>query len=63
MENWKELFRNEHESSPQLSLHKYLKIVVYDGYVKYEEAEIHRSAIMKDFEDVNKKINKKINKK
>ena len=23
--------------------------VVYDGYVKYEEAEIHRSAIMQDF--------------
>ena len=25
--------------------------VVYDGYVKYEEAEIHRSAIMQDFRD------------
>ena len=29
----------------------YFKIVVYDGYVKYEEAEIHRSAIMQDFQD------------
>ena len=25
--------------------------MVYDGYVKYEEAEIHRSAIMQDFRD------------
>ena len=23
----------------------------YDGYVKYEEAEVHRSAIMQDFRD------------
>ena len=30
--------------------------VVYDGYVKYEEAEIHRSAIMQDFLDSEKKI-------
>ena len=27
-----------------------------DGYVKYEEAEFHRSAIMQDFQ-VKKKIN------
>ena len=25
--------------------------VVSDGYVKYEEAEVHRSAIMQDFQD------------
>ena len=29
--------------------------VVYDGYVKYEEAEIHKSAIMQDFRDNEKK--------
>ena len=29
--------------------------VVYDGYVKYEEAEIHRSAIMQNFRDSRKK--------
>ena len=29
--------------------------VVYDGYVKYEEAEIHRSAIMQDCQDNEKK--------
>ena len=33
--------------------------VVYDGYVKYEEAEIHRSAIMQDFRNSEKKNNKK----
>ena len=44
----------EHESSPPLSLDHYLKIVVYDGYVKYEEAEINRSAIMQDFRDKKK---------
>ena len=37
----------------------YIKIVVYDGYVKYEEAEIHRSAIMQDFRDNKKKKKKK----
>ena len=26
-----------------------------DGYVKYEEAEIHRSAIMQDFRNSEKK--------
>ena len=31
--------------------------MVYDGYVKYEEAEIHRSAIMHDFQDIYKKKN------
>ena len=30
-------------------------MVVYDGYVKYEEAEVHRSAIMQDFQDNEKK--------
>ena len=30
--------------------------VVSDGYVKYEEAEVHRSAIMQDFRDNVKKI-------
>ena len=30
--------------------------VVYDGYVKYEEAEIRRSAINQDFRDSEKKI-------
>ena len=55
----KELFGNEHESSPPLSLDHYFKIVVYDGYVKYEEAEIRRSAIMQDFRDSGKKIEKK----
>ena len=34
--------------------------MVYDGYMKYEEAEIHRSAIMQDIRDSEKK--KKINK-
>ena len=29
--------------------------VVCDGYVKYEEAEVHRSAIMQDFQDHEKK--------
>ena len=33
--------------------------VVYDGYVKYKVAEIHRSAIMQDFRDSEKKIIKK----
>ena len=43
--------------------------MVYDVYVKYEEAEIHRSATMQDFRDTQKKkkkfflekIEKKIN--
>ena len=30
--------------------------VVYDGYVKYEEAEIHRSANMQDFRDSEKNL-------
>ena len=47
---------NEHESSPPLSLDHYFKIVVYDGYVKYEDAEIHSSAIMQDFRNSGKKI-------
>ena len=34
--------------------------MVYDGYVKYEEAEIHRSAIMQDFRKKKKKKKKKI---
>ena len=29
--------------------------MVYDGYVKYAEAEIHRSAIMLNFRDSEKK--------
>ena len=29
--------------------------MVSDGYVKYEEAEVHRSAIMQDFRDNKKK--------
>ena len=33
--------------------------MVYDGYVKYEEAEIHRSAIMQDFRDSEKFFFKK----
>ena len=49
------MFGNEHESSPPLSLDHYFKIVVYDGNGKYEEAEIHRSAIMQDFRDTEKK--------
>ena len=32
--------------------------VVFDGYVKYEEAEIHRSAIMQDFRNSEKKFEK-----
>ena len=28
--------------------------MVSDGYVKYEEAEVHRSAIMQDFQDNEK---------
>ena len=30
-------------------------LMLYDGYVKYEEAEVHRSAIMQDFRDNEKK--------
>ena len=30
--------------------------MVYDGYVKYEEADIHRSAIMQDFQNSEKKL-------
>ena len=30
-------------------------LVLYDGYVKYEEAEVHRSAIMQDFRDNKEK--------
>ena len=52
------MFGNEHESSRLLSLDHYFKIVVYDGYVKYEEAEIHRSAIMQDFRNSEKKKKK-----
>ena len=37
--------------------------MVYDGYVKYAEAEIHRSAIMLNFRDSEKKKIKKIIKK
>ena len=33
--------------------------MVYDGYVKYEKAEIHRSAIMQDFQNSMKKKSKK----
>ena len=29
--------------------------VLSDGYVKYEEVEVHRSAIMQDFRDNDKK--------
>ena len=29
--------------------------MLFDGYVKYEEAEVHRSAIMQDFHDEEKK--------
>ena len=29
--------------------------MLYDGYVKYEEAEVHGSAIMQDFRDNEKK--------
>ena len=32
-----------------------IKLLVYDGYMKYEEAEIHRSAIMQDFQNSEKK--------
>ena len=31
-------------------------MVVSDGYVKYEEAEVDRSAIMQDFQDNEKKV-------
>ena len=32
-----------------------------DGYVKYEEAEVHRSAIMQDFRDnERKKLNSRL---
>ena len=30
-------------------------LVVSDGYVKYEEAKVHRSAIMPDLQDNEKK--------
>ena len=30
-------------------------MVLSDGYVKYEEAEVHRSAIMQNFRDNEKK--------
>ena len=32
-----------------------IPLVVSDGYVKYEEAEVHGSAIMQDFQDREKK--------
>ena len=35
-------------------------MMVYDGHVKYEEAEIHRSAIMQDFRDSGEKKYKKM---
>ena len=31
-------------------------LVLSGGYVKYEEAEVHRSGIMQDFRDNEKKI-------
>ena len=31
-------------------------LVLSDGYVRYEEAEVQRSAIMQDFRDNEKKI-------
>ena len=31
-------------------------LVISDGYVKYEEADIHRSAIMQNFRDNENKI-------
>ena len=40
------IWRSKRPKNPQ---------VVYDGYVKYEEAEIHISAIMKDFRISEKK--------
>ena len=33
-----------------------IPLVVSDGYVKYEEAEAHRSAIMQDFQEKRKKL-------
>ena len=30
--------------------------MISDGYVKYEEAEVHKSASMQDFEDNEKKM-------
>ena len=50
------MYGNEHESSPPLSLDYHFKIVAYDGYVKYEAAEIQGSAIMQDSRDSVKKI-------
>ena len=40
---------------PSVILDHYFKTVCYDGYVKYKEAEILRSAIMQDFRDSEKK--------
>ena len=34
--------------------------MVYDGYAKYEEAEIHRSAIIQDLRDSEEEKKKKI---
>ena len=50
--NQKEMFGNEHESSPPLSLDHYFKIVYSQKLIR---SELHRSAIMQDFRDNGKK--------
>ena len=47
--------RKRARKQPSIIARPHFKIVVYDGYVKYEAAEIHRSAIMQDFRDSEKK--------
>ena len=41
-----------------MSYCQHVIIGLCDGYVKYEEAEVDRSAIMQDFRDNGKTINK-----
>ena len=57
--NWKqkELFGNEHESSPPLSLDHYFKIVCSQKLIS---PEIHRSAIMQDFRYSEEKRNDRL---
>ena len=47
------------ETNTTAALHYRSNNICYDGYVKYEGAEIHRSAIMQDFRESKKKKKKK----
>ena len=51
--------KNCSETNTKAALDHYFKIVVYDGYVKYEEAEIHRYQLSCKISEIVKKKNKK----